>query len=139
MPNKNAESVANVLAYRQFPVWGVPKEFYEDLGTEFTAKVTRVIWKFALYNAHHSNTVECYHKMLLEILKNLASRRGNSPLEWENLPHLAAAKINSAKNQSTGYRPDLLQMGQIINREVQRLALDLSEDREPEFLDERMR
>ena len=75
----------------------------------------------------------------MEIVRNLASRRGNSPREWENLLFLAAAEINSTRNKSTGYRPDLLQMGRIINREVQRLAPDLQEDHQPESLDDRMK
>ena len=40
-----AESVAAVLMYRHFPMWGVPREFYTDLGSEFTAKVTENLMK----------------------------------------------------------------------------------------------
>ena len=75
----------------------------------------------------------------MEILRNLALRRGNTPLELENLLHLAASEINSSKNHFTGYRLDLLQMGRIINREVQHRARDLQEDHQPESLDDRMR
>lgn len=64
LPNKSTDLVANILAYRHFPVWGVPREFYTDLGTEFTAKVTEkvlnstgVLQKFAMRNAYHSNMV----------------------------------------------------------------------------------
>ena len=124
IPNKEAETCANVLIDRQICLFGCPGEIHTDQGKEFHNKLWRQLMDrleirktvTPAYNPH-SNPVERFHRTLNQIMRVFLHRE--DPGWYKYLP-MACLAYNTKVSKTTGVTPFEAWMGRPC-----RLPIDL--------------
>ena len=124
IPNKEAATVARVLVEQVFCRLGTPLSLLSDQGNEVNSSILREVCKLLDIDKLHTtpykpstNPTERLNRTLNSMIGKVVNDRQN---DWDLLlPYLAAA-IRNARQETTGYTPNIL----MLNREV-RMPIDV--------------
>ena len=106
-----ARMIANLLIKEVIRVYGTPRRFRSDLGSEFVAKTIKVLYEafgiqMELGSAYHHSTVglvERWHSCLKALL--LSHRVASGQDDWHRYLPLMELIFNSTVNTALGYSP----------------------------------
>ena len=124
LKDKTAKTVSQALMSHWFAPFGRPQILYSDLGTEFTAKITRdlcqglrIETRYSLPDHHQSNSVERLHKTIAGSLRTKMAE-GADLEDWTEVLPIVIAYYNATIHSGTGQTPQNIFLG----RETRLLA-----------------
>ncbi len=110
IPNKEALTIAQKLAYEHFPRYGLTKQVHSDQGLEFVNQIWAGVCKLLQINHTltppynpSSNIVERAHRTLGTIWRSQTDQ--DFVAHWDQLAQLSCFAYNSAVHSATGFAP----------------------------------
>lgn len=127
MPDQEAKTVAQVLVYKFFSRFGVPKQLHSDQGTNFESKLFKEICQLmgiektrsSAYHAQTAGMIERYNRTLKNMLSVYVQADQS---DWDlHLPLISMA-YRSTVHETTGITPNKLMLGREINTPLSLMA-----------------
>ena len=118
VPNKEAQTIAQKLAYEHFPRYGLTKQVHSDQGLEFVNQIWAGVCK--LLQINHTltppynpslNIVERAHRTLGTIWRSQTDQ--DFLAHWDQLVQLSCFAYNSAVHSATGFAPYKISLDEI--------------------------
>ena len=110
LPNKEAQTIARILAYEHFPRYGLTKQVHSDQGLEFVNQIWAGVCKLLQINHTltppynpSSNIVERAHRTLGTIWRSQTDQ--DFLAHWDQLAQLSCFAYNSAVHSAIGFAP----------------------------------
>jgi len=132
--NHTAPIVAKVLVDQVFSRWGTPARILMDNGAEFHSDLFSEVCKLLEVDKlhatpYHPQTNGCVERFHLTLNRMLGKVVSENQKDWDShLPAVLCA-YRASKNESTGYTPYELVMGQKPRMPIDIVLGNISEDR----------
>ena len=113
---KTAEGCADILVHDYIPRWGCPHTLLSDRGTEFTARVARVVYDMLgavkrYTSAYHPQTNGMVERLNHTLCQMLSYLEADDQKDWDKLLLHAISAHNNNVSRGIGLAPNEVHIG----------------------------
>ena len=129
MPDQQATTVARILIYEWFAIYGEPMQIHSDQGTNFESKLMHELCdtygiektRTTPFHPQADGMVERFNKTVMNLVYAIVDKRVS---EWdEAIPHAVSA-YNASIHATTGFTPNRLTFGYEIRHSDAKIVPD---------------
>ena len=129
MPDQQATTVARILIYEWFAIYGEPMQIHSDQGTNFESKLMHELCdtygiektRTTPFHPQADGMVERFNKTVMNLVYSIVDKKVT---EWdEALPHAVSA-YNASIHATTGFTPNRLTFGYEIRHSDAKIVPD---------------